>query len=49
MRGSLWRQSSEFRRFGGSAGEIHLFDETGENIVEKILIDGGIQYGQPQE
>ena len=37
------------RRFVGSAGKIHLFDETGENIVEKILIDGGIQYGQPQE
>ena len=36
------------QRFGGSAGEIHVYDETGENIVEKISIDGGIQYGQPQ-
>jgi hypothetical protein len=37
------------RRFGGSAGEIHVYDETGENIVQKILIDGGNQYGQPQD
>jgi hypothetical protein len=36
------------QRFGGSAGEIHVYGETGENIVEKIAIDGRIQYGQLQ-
>ena len=35
-------------RFGGSSGEIHVYDEAGENIVEKIPIDGRKQYGQPQ-
>jgi hypothetical protein len=33
-------------RFGGSSGEIHVYDEAGENIAEKIPIDGGMQYGQ---
>jgi len=33
-------------RFGGAAGEIHVYDDAGENIVEKIPIDGGTQYGQ---
>jgi hypothetical protein len=37
------------QRFGGCAGEIHVYDETGENIVEKISIDGGNQYGQTQQ
>ena len=36
----------ESGRFGGSAGEIHVYDETGEAIAEKIAIDGGGQYGQ---
>ena len=35
-------------RFGGSKGEIHIWDEAGETIVEKIQIDGGSHYGQPQ-
>jgi hypothetical protein len=33
-------------RFGGSHGEIHVYDETGEAVAKKIAIDGGGQYGQ---
>ena len=36
-------------RFGGSAGEIHVYDEAGVRIIEKIPIKGGTQYGQPQQ
>ena len=36
-------------RFGGSSGEIHVYDDAGENVVATIPIDGGKQYGQPQE
>ena len=32
-------------RFGGSRGEIHVFDEAGENVVETIAVDGGTTYG----
>jgi len=35
-------------RFGGSSG-VHVYDEVGENIVAKIPIDGGTQYGEPEE
>ena len=34
------------RRFGGAAGEIHIYDDAGENIILRIPIDGGIQYGR---
>ena len=34
-------------RFGGGDGEIHVYDEAGKNIVEKIPVDGGSQYGNP--
>ena len=33
-------------RFGGSAGAIHVYDEAGENVTERIQIDGGRQFGQ---
>ena len=33
-------------RFGGASGEIHVSDETGENVVEKIAMNGGSVYGQ---
>ena len=35
-------------RFGGSAGEIHVYDDAGENIVEKIPMDDRIKYPQAQ-
>jgi hypothetical protein len=35
------------RRFGGSAGEIHVYDEEDKIIAFKIKIDGGRQDGQP--
>ena len=31
-------------RFGGSRGAIHVYDEAGENLVEKIAIDDRIKY-----
>jgi hypothetical protein len=31
-------------RFGGSRGEIHVYDDAGENMVEKIAIDDRIKY-----
>ena len=31
-------------RFGGSAGEIHVYDDAGTAIVEKIQIDGRVLY-----
>lgn len=31
-------------RFGGSEGEIHLYDQAGEQVVEKIAIDDRIKY-----
>jgi hypothetical protein len=33
-------------RFGGSAGEIHIYDDAGENIILKIPVDDRTQYGQ---
>jgi len=32
-------------RFGGCRGEIHVYDESGENVVETIAVDGGTTYG----
>jgi hypothetical protein len=33
-------------RFTGCPrGEVHAYDDAGEQIVEKILIDGGDKYG----
>ena len=26
-------------RFGGAAGEIHVYDETGETVIEKLIMD----------
>ena len=31
-------------RFGGAAGEIHVHDEAGENIVGNISMDGRGKY-----
>jgi hypothetical protein len=31
-------------RFGGASGEIHVYDEHGETIVEKIPMDDRIKY-----
>ena len=33
-------------RFGGSRGEIHVYDDAGENVIERIAVDGGSGYGQ---
>jgi hypothetical protein len=33
-------------RFGGSAGEVHIYDESGEIIERNIVIDGRGQYPQ---
>ena len=33
-------------RFGGSRGEIYVYDGSGEKVVEKILVDGGSRFGQ---
>jgi len=34
------------QRFGGSTGELHVYDDAGTAVVEKIPIDGRGQYGQ---
>ena len=33
-------------RFGGSCGEIHVYDKSGESTFERIAVDGGSGYGQ---
>ena len=33
-------------RFGGSRGEIHVCDDRGETIIQRIAVDGGSGYGQ---
>ncbi len=33
-------------RFGGSHGEIHVYDYVGKEVIEKIAVDGGSGYGQ---
>jgi hypothetical protein len=35
-------------RFGGSKGEILVYDADGETVAEIIHIDGGTAYGQAQ-
>jgi hypothetical protein len=32
------------QRFGGSRGEVHVYDATGEIIERKIVLDGRGQY-----
>jgi hypothetical protein len=34
-------------RFGGSSGEIGIYDDAGETVIETIKVDGGPGYGQP--
>ena len=33
-------------RFGGSRGEIHVYDYVGKEVIEKIAMDSGSGYGQ---
>jgi hypothetical protein len=33
-------------RFGGTRGEIHVYDDAGQTVVQKIAVDGGSGYGQ---
>ena len=32
-------------RFGGTSGEIHVYDEAGENVVEVIPVQGHRAFG----
>ena len=32
-------------RLGGCSGEIHVFDDAGETVVETITVNGGTKYG----
>jgi hypothetical protein len=32
-------------RFGGTSGEIRVFDETGENVIEVIAVQGPRAFG----
>ncbi len=32
-------------RFGGTSGEIRIYDETGKNVVETIAVQGGRAFG----
>ena len=34
------------QRFGGSSGEVHVYDDAGEAIERKIVIDGRGKYQQ---
>lgn len=36
------------QRFGGSKGEVHVYDESGLTIGDKIAIDGHGQYCQAE-
>jgi hypothetical protein len=36
-------------RFGGSRGEVHVYDATGATIERKIVIDGRGQYQKVRE
>ena len=33
-------------RFGGSAGEVHVYEESGKIVERKVAIDGRGQYSQ---
>jgi hypothetical protein len=37
------------QRFGGSSGEVHVYDATGATIERKIIIDGRGQYQKARE
>jgi hypothetical protein len=37
------------QRFGGTQGEVHVYDATGETIERKIVIDGRGQYQKVRE
>jgi hypothetical protein len=37
------------QRFGGSSGEVHVYDATGATIERKIVIDGRGQYQKGRE
>ena len=37
------------QRFGGSSGEVHVYDATGATIERKIIIDGRGQYQKVRE
>jgi hypothetical protein len=37
------------QRFGGSRGEVHVYDASGEMIERKIIIDGRGQYQKAKE
>ena len=37
------------QRFGGSRGEVHVYDATGATIERKIVIDGRGQYQKVRE
>jgi hypothetical protein len=37
------------QRFGGSRGEVHVYDATGKTIERKIIIDGRGQYQKARE
>ena len=32
-------------RFGGASGEIHVYDDAGENVVQTIQVKGAIASG----
>ena len=34
----------ESGRFGGSAGEIHVYDDAGTKLIEKIVMDERMKY-----
>jgi len=36
-------------RFGGSSGEVHVYDATGKMIEQTIVIDGRGKYQQARE
>ena len=37
------------QRFGGRAGEAHIYDDVGASIERKIVIDGSGQYTKANE
>ena len=37
------------QRFGGSSGEVHVYDPAGATIERKIIIDGRGQYQKARE
>jgi len=37
---------AELRGGMGASGEIHVYDDTGEDVTAKIQIDGATRFGQ---